>query len=662
VAQYPVRHENHNLEYQSELFLRNHLPIEWILDKPSDYGIDFKVEIVRNRAVIGQNFSVQLKAHQKAVKNISIYLERSTINLYLNRLEPILLICYIADNQEAYYTWFTERSIDLTRKNKGFSITFDATKKISTLNWDHITSYVNQIFSRKFLLHAFPEFNFSDMNIEEKTAASYYLNQDYETAAYLFKKLNNKNSNAFLLNSIALCEYALFHYDNALSAVNKALALADRSEIRLNKASILAEYGIASDNKAMLLEACQMFRIAVDEYGDANQHFNYANTLGALGEKAAAKDHYRKALKLNPNYAEAWKNLGTIYGSNKLYNKEIICYDKALAINPRLQQANISKGITLIKDYNNFKDGIICLEKAIEIDPDLFIKYTSGYYWLAFANFDIGNEEKGHEYLTMGLAQHPGDFYLLNLKRDYFEKNWRNNAENQNAAKEFMLYRLNLQPDDLVALECLIRIYLYEKATEEALQLLRKHTVLFQRSDWQELLNEGIHLESYLSALGSYPQYCRFRQLYPLVHLLNDLLTPSFYLELNEIIGLKLFHESRKYISAHKNEKNFERNLLKFQCEQVLLLYPETAPFVITEDVNNTTSFAEQMCNAIVDIPILVILEIGRINGYLSVNFGLTEGKMENAITLQKERKLNKAIFIACLDRIQERFHFFPED
>lgn len=634
------------------------------MDKPVDYGIDFKIDIVKNRQVIGQNFSVQLKAHEQLGRGklITASLDRSTINLYLARLEPILIICYITEQNEAYYTWFTENSVDLTKNQQSHSLRFNPDNKISVLNWDIIANRVDEIFSRRFLLHSFPEFDFSNMGAEEKDAAAHYLKQDYETAGYLFKQLQKRNPSGCWLNSIAMCHYALYQYKDALVNINKALSMADLTEIRLNKAAILAEYGIESGNRAMVLEAKQIFRSAVDIDGNTGQHFNYANTLGWLGENEEAKKQYEKVLKMNPNHAEAWKNLGEIYSRTKKTTKEFQCYDNALAIKPKLPQALMCKGIALIREHQNYEDGIIYLNQTIEVEPDLFSKYSSGYFWFAYANFKTENKHRGLDFLSQGLNHYPGDPYLLNLKRDYFKENWQSSEEIKSEAIEFMLYRLELEPNDAIALECLIRIYLSEENKIEAINSLRKHTVLFRRSVMSEIINEYFNIEPFLDALYNYQHYCNFRHEHPMEKDLNPKLSPTFYFEFTELVGLKMFHDCLEYIKNNKENKNFEKNIFTYQFEQALKYYPFTAPFMMTESVEQKKIFGEQMCNAMVHIPILAIREIARINGYFTVKYNLNKHKMNLAVKGSKEKEYNQKILLACLTEIQQRYHFFPDE
>ena len=662
--QFPSRHTNHSLESRSELFFKNYLPIEWIVDKPTDYGVDLKIDIVNNQQVIGQNFSVQLKAHESVLagKPIIVTLERTTINLYLARLEPVLLVCYIANHNEAYYAWFTERTVDLTKSNKTFSIRLDPLNKISTLNWEIVSSYVNQIFSKRSLLYGFPEINFSNMGEGEKSASGFYLKKDYETALFLFKQMQRDNPQSYWLNSIALCHYGLYQYKEALAAINQALEQNNLDSYRINKASILAEYGIDIGNKAMVLEAKEIFENEIKKLDNQNQHFNYANTLSWLGENEAAKNHYRKSLKLNPNYAEAWKNLGEIYSRTDNSKKALECYNKALLINPKLPQALISKGITLIKKFRKYEEGLVFLNDTLNIDPSLFLKYNSGYFWFAYAYFKLGNKKLGLDYVTKGLNQYPGDPYLLNLKRDYFRDNWLVNPKIINEAKSFFLYRLEVEPEDALSLECLCRIYLHEKDRRKAISLIKKHTLLLKKSDYTDCMNASFIIEPFLNSLFNYHNYCCFRHEHPLERELNAAVSPIFYFEFCELLGLKIFHESLEFLKKHRNEKNFERELIDFQFQLIEDFYPLSAPYVITVPRDETKILGEQLTNAIFHIPILAFKEIAKINGYLTNRYNLNRKKVGSAINNSIEIEINKKIVLLCLEKIQEYHKIFPEE
>lgn len=663
MKKFPKRHKNHVLESKSEKFFKDHLPEDWIAEKPVDYGIDYKVEIIIDEEVIGQNFSVQLKAHAKPKEDglISISLARSTVNYYLARLEPILIICYIRESNEAYYTWFTENSVDLTKDQKTHSVKFDPSKKLSSLDWNEIAAYVGNIFSRRHLLHSFPSINFSQMGIEEKNAASYYVNGNFEAANIIFKELNKKKPNAYLLTSIAMCHYALYQYKDALNYINQALNITGSTDILLNKASILSEYGKESNNKAMMLEARDIFGQALNSREDHQLHYNYATTLSWLNENELSEVHFRRSLKLNPNHAEAWKNLAEILHRGQRYSEEIECYDKALMIKPTMPEALMSKGIALIRDHNDLENGLKYLKKTRQTDPDVFSKFQESYFWFAFAYMKLGEKGKGLTYIENGLKHYPGHPYLLNLKRDHLRDHWSQSDDLLSETIDFMNYRLELEPGDMIAFETLCRIYLQKKKFSNILQLLKQYTILFQLSDIERFDDNYFDIEPFLGSFFNHYDYYIFRKANPIQDI-NRSNAPIFFFEYCELIGLKLFHEAREFFVRNQENADFGDLLLTHLSTQSLDLYPRASTYYITSKNEEIESFGSQLTEVCFFlIPMIASKEIARIIANLQLTEILNNGKIGSAISRFDEKEHNKKMSMACLETIQSRYHFFPE-
>lgn len=662
--QFPKRHKNHTLESKSEKFFKDHLPEEWVAEKPIDYGIDYKVEIIIDEQVIGENFSVQLKAHQRLGKDdlISINLDRTTINLYLARLEPILIICYIKEQNEAYYSWFTEDLIDLSKNQKIHSIRFDPQKKLSTIDWNEITIYVNSIFSRRHLLYSFPQINFSDMGIEEKNASAYFINGNYEAANLIFKELNKKEPSAYLLCSIAMCYYYQYQYKHALNYINQALAISSSTEISLNKASILSEFGQEIGNKAMMMEACSIFSKYIQNQKNYRQHYNYATTLSSLQENQLSEIHFKEALKLNPNYAEAWKNLGEIYHRQKKYDHELECYDKALKIKPKMPEALMSKGIALIRDHNDFKNGSDYLQLALDSDSELFSKFKEGYFWFAYVKTKLGEQDTALKYIETGLNHYPGNPYLLNLKRDYLKANWSVSNILRNDTVEFMKYRLKLEPGDMIAFECLLKIYLQEKNMKGILHLLKQYTFLFHFSDITSFEDKYFDLEPFTESFFYHYDYYIFRKKNPLNTIITEY-TNSFFFEYCELIGLKLFYEASEFILKNSARENFEDKLLIHLFTQALHLYPNAANYFFRSNKEEIESFGAELTEvSFLLIPMITSKEIARIVSNFQINQKVNGNKMDLAISRFDEKGYIKKMSIACIESIQARYHFFPEE
>ena len=56
---------------------------------------------------------------------------------------------------------------------------------------------------------------------------------------------------------------------------------------------------------------------------------------------------YDKAIKIDPNPADAWNNKGNALDKLKRYDESLICYDKAIEINPNYVDAWNNKGNAL---------------------------------------------------------------------------------------------------------------------------------------------------------------------------------------------------------------------------------------------------------------------------------------------------------------------------
>ncbi|MDR0895328.1 MAG: tetratricopeptide repeat protein [Prevotellaceae bacterium] len=76
---------------------------------------------------------------------------------------------------------------------------------------------------------------------------------------------------------------------------------------------------------------------------------------------------YDKALELDPQNDLTWNSKGNALRSLGRYEDAITCYDKAIELNPK-NDALLFKGI-LLNHLERYKEAIVCLDKAIELNP-----------------------------------------------------------------------------------------------------------------------------------------------------------------------------------------------------------------------------------------------------------------------------------------------------
>jgi len=138
---------------------------------------------------------------------------------------------------------------------------------------------------------------------------------------------------------------------------------------------------LSAETRGDIYMARKRYLEAVDMYrqGPANSAV-LANKIGIAFHQLLrldlAKKNYQLAIKLDPKYAEAINNLGTIYYAGKDYGRAIKYYKRALKAGP----ANASVYSNLGSAYfsrKNYKIATQYYERALALDPDVFEHHSN---------------------------------------------------------------------------------------------------------------------------------------------------------------------------------------------------------------------------------------------------------------------------------------------
>ena len=131
------------------------------------------------------------------------------------------------------------------------------------------------------------------------------------------------------------------------------------------------------------------------------------NILGVIFFKQnllnQAVENYNKAIKINPNYAQAYNNLGaTLHKRNKI-SDAINSFKKATSLKPNFAEPFNNLG-NIMFELGNFEEALSYFERTIEIKPD---------FEIIFANL-------GKTYLELGKKKEALDNFkkALKLKQD----------------------------------------------------------------------------------------------------------------------------------------------------------------------------------------------------------------------------------------------------
>ncbi|NVN90563.1 MAG: tetratricopeptide repeat protein [Desulfuromonadales bacterium] len=93
------------------------------------------------------------------------------------------------------------------------------------------------------------------------------------------------------------------------------------------------------------------------------------NSLADQGRFIDAILCYERALHINPDFAGAWNNLGITYKEQGLLDKAVFCYQRALTIEPAFAGACNNLGNAL-KELGRTEEAFACYRSALALVPD----------------------------------------------------------------------------------------------------------------------------------------------------------------------------------------------------------------------------------------------------------------------------------------------------
>jgi len=135
-----------------------------------------------------------------------------------------------------------------------------------------------------------------------------------------------------------------------------------------------------------IVDAAKYYQFFIDQgFKDQRVFSYYGAILKNLGKLKEAELTTLKALKLNPNFAEAHSNLGLILRSlGKLKEAESSCR-RAIELNPNFAEAHSNLGI-ILRDLHSLKEAEWSQRKAIELNP----QFANAHYNLGNILKDLG--------------------------------------------------------------------------------------------------------------------------------------------------------------------------------------------------------------------------------------------------------------------------------
>ena len=150
-----------------------------------------------------------------------------------------------------------------------------------------------------------------------------------------------------------------------------------------------------------------------------------------------AIEAYKKVLLINPNYAEAYNNMGNAFTKQGKFDKAIETYKKALLINPHYPEALNNIG-TVLKKQGKLNNSLEYYKKAIEFKAN----YVNAYYNMGNVLSDLGEFEEAIRIFKKGLSLKPNFAEIYNNMGNIFHHQGKLN-EAIETFKKAILYKSN---------------------------------------------------------------------------------------------------------------------------------------------------------------------------------------------------------------------------
>lgn len=205
----------------------------------------------------------------------------------------------------------------------------------------------------------------------------------------------------------------------ATDAANAAQLLQQASELAPEEPFYPHELGITFANMAAPLEAVDALKKAVGldpTYADA--YFQLGKVYRDLGRQRDAKDAIERCLKYEPKRVDAWLELADLASTQGDDEGTLKAYERALQANPDNAATTCAMGETLVLrmggEPRHLKRGVDTLEKCVRLMP------THATAWVTLGNGfkTVGKRKEALRAFKQHLQNVPGDSPETAIARD----------------------------------------------------------------------------------------------------------------------------------------------------------------------------------------------------------------------------------------------------
>lgn len=190
------------------------------------------------------------------------------------------------------------------------------------------------------------------------------------------------------------------------------------------------------------------------------------------GREELAEDLYRRILKIQPENAAVYNDLGNLFQEREQLDEAIACYQKAIELNPECAGAHYNLG-EVMHGQGRLDDARTCYQNTIRLMPD----FTGAYYNLGVILQETGQVDEALSCYKKALELDPqhADLYN-NIGILYQEKGFSDEAIG------YFQKTLEYAPDHFDALNNLGVIFYAKRQFDEALECYQRALEIYPTS------------------------------------------------------------------------------------------------------------------------------------------------------------------------------------
>ena len=244
--------------------------------------------------------------------------------------------------------------------------------------------------------------------------------------------LDNSQEQALKLLEIGIY-YSQYNYEKAYILIKQ---LEEVLEERLLfyflgiKGVVLSERGNNINSTTLIKQAIDCFEKQFELMTEETEGYaftvlynigtSFLNLSESVENIQFAIECFQQAASINPGNAEVYKNLGSSYGVLGQVEKEVECYERALANNPDLFEAQCAMAWALLNYEHNIEESIHYYQKALT-HKDRMNHFPTIYYWLSIGYLHNEGYEVALKNIDKGLDIEPDNTHLVRLKIDVLD-------------------------------------------------------------------------------------------------------------------------------------------------------------------------------------------------------------------------------------------------